>query len=124
MQRNQKLVSLIYLACGAVAWLLCHELTATVWALGHLPQPVDWVVPPSEIIAIVAGLITFVLMLRSTKVTTFTNDTITELAKVSWPQRKETVLSTGVVSVLVGIASMVLFLFDMLWGAMVRIFYS
>ena len=124
MQRNQKLVSLIYLACGFVAWLITRELTAMVWALARLPQPVEWVLPPSDIIAIGAGAATFILMLRSTIVTTFTNDTLTELGKVTWPNRKETVISTGVVSVLVAIASGLLFMFDMLWGAMIRIFYQ
>lgn len=124
MQRNQKFVSLIYLLCGAVVWLLFRELAATVWAIAHLPQPADWVVPPSEIIAIVAGIIAFVVLIRSKVVNTFTNDTITELAKVTWPNRKETVISTGVVSVLVGIAASILFGFDMLWGAMIHLFYQ
>lgn len=124
MQRNQKLVSLIYLACGFIAWLISREILAMVWAVAHLPQPAEWVMPPAEIIAIGVGLVTFVLMLRSTMVTTFTNDTLTELGKVTWPNRKETVISTGIVSVLVGIASGLLFLFDMVWGAMIRIFYQ
>ncbi len=124
MQRNQKLVSLIYLACGFVAWLIFRELFATVWALAHLPQPVDWVLAPSEIVAIVLGVLTFVVLVRNKLVNTFTNDTITELGKVTWPNRKETVISTGVVSVLVGIAAGILFGFDVLWGALIRIFYQ
>jgi len=124
MQRNQKLVSLIYLACGFVVWVIARELMATVWVLAHLPQPADWVLPPTEIIAIVSGLVSFIILLRSKKVNTFTNDTLTELGKVVWPNRKETVISTGVVSVLVAIAAGVLFCFDMLWGALVRIFYQ
>jgi preprotein translocase SecE subunit len=124
MQRNQKAVSLIYLACGAVSWLLFRELGATVWAIAHLPQPADWVIPPSEIIAIALGIVTFIVLLRSKTVNSFTNDTITELAKVTWPNRKETVISTGVVSVLVGIAASILFGFDMLWGAMIHLFYQ
>lgn len=124
MQRNQKLVSLIYLACGVIAWALCRELTATVWAIAHFAQPVDWVVPPSEIVAILFGIAVFIVLLTNKKVNEFTNDTITELGKVAWPQRKETALSTGVVSILVAIASCVLFLFDMLWGALVKVFYT
>lgn len=123
MQRNQKFVSLIYLACGFVAWLIFRELFATVWAIAHLKVPADWVLPPSEIVAIVLGIATFVMLLRNRKVNDFTNDTLTELGKVTWPKRKETAISTGVVSVLVGIAAALLFGFDMLWGAMVSIFY-
>jgi len=124
MQRNQKLVSLIYLACGFIAWLISRELFATVWAIAHLPAPADWVMSPSEMLGIAMGVIMFVILIRSRKVGTFTNDTITELGKVVWPNRKETVLSTGVVSVLVAIAATILFLFDVLWGALVHVFYQ
>ena len=123
MQRNQKLVSLIYLACGFVAWLISRELFETVWAVAKIKQPVDWILSPSDILAIVVGIVTFIIMIRIKTVSEFTNDTITELGKVTWPKRKETVLSTGVVSVLIGIASAILFGFDMIWGAMVNVFY-
>lgn len=124
MQRNQKYVSLIYLACGFIAWLLFREVTATVWAVAHLKQPVGWVLPPSEIVAIGLGAVTFLVLLRNKLVNSFTNETLTELGKVVWPDKKVTVISTGVVSVMVAIAAGVLFGFDVLWGAMVRIFYQ
>lgn len=124
MQRNQKFVSLVYLACGFVAWLLFREVGATIWAVAHLKQPAGWVLPPWEIIAIGLGVVTFVVLLRNQVVNAFTNETITELGKVVWPEKKLTVISTGVVSVMVGIAAGILFGFDMLWGAMVRIFYQ
>lgn len=124
MQRNQKLVSLIYLACGFTAWLIFRELFATVWAIAHLPSPADWIMPPSEMLGVAFGVVMFVFLLRSRKVGMFTNDTLTELGKVVWPNRKETVLSTGVVSVLVAIAATILFLFDVLWGALVHVFYQ
>jgi preprotein translocase SecE subunit len=55
---------------------------------------------------------------------TFTNEVISELSKVVWPARKETALSTVVVTVLVGICSIILFGFDMFWGMLVSVFYQ
>jgi preprotein translocase SecE subunit len=124
MQRNKKAVSIIFLACGTVTGLLFAELLASLWVLAHLPQPADWIVVPSDAIAAVIGIGTFVLLIKNSKVVAFTNEVITELAKVIWPNPKETVLSTGVVSVLVGICAMILFGFDVVWGAVVRIFYQ
>ena len=124
MQRSQKTVSLIYLACGFLVWLLFRELAATVWVMAGIPMPVDWVASPPDLIAAAAGLATFVVLIKSAKVNEFTNEVITELSRVVWPDRKETVLSTGVVSVLVAICAVIFFLFDMLWGAVVRVFYS
>lgn len=124
MQRNRKVVSLIYLACGFVVWMLFRELFASLWVLAHLPMPADWVVAPSELLAVGVGIATFIVLLRNERVVSFTNEVITELGKVVWPNRKETVISTGVVSVLVGICSIILFGFDVVWGALVRVFYQ
>ena len=124
MQRNQKAVSLIYLFCGAVVWLLFREILSTVWVLARFRMPADWMVSPVDILAGAIGVATFAALIRNAKVNSFTNEVITELGKVTWPNRKETVLSTGVVSVLVGICAVILFGFDMLWGAVVKIFYQ
>jgi len=123
MMRSKKSVSLIYLACGALTWLIMREMVATIWIIAKISMPVGWLIPPTEIIAGVIGLGVFVWLLRSEKINTFTNEVITELTEVVWPNRKETVLSTGIVSILVGICAMLLFGFDMVWGVMVRIFY-
>jgi len=123
MQRNQKAISLIYLVCGCLAGLFFRELVQTIWVMAHLPMPADWVVAPPDLVAIGCGLTTFLLLIKNVRVSTFTNEVITELGKVTWPNGKETVLSTGVVSVLVGICSVILFVFDMVWGAAVSVFY-
>lgn len=124
MQRNRKAISLIYLACGFISWLLFREILATLWVALRIPTPESWVVAPPEIIAAVLGIAAFVILLRNSRVVTFTNEVITELSKVVWPNRKETVISTGVVSVLVAICAVILFTFDIIWGALVKVFYQ
>ena len=124
MNRSKKTVSLIFLACGLIVWLLFKEILQTVWAIAHLPIPDGWMIEPSELIAIAAGLATFIIMIKNMKVVNFSNDVLTELGKVIWPNRKETALSTVVVTILVAICAVILFSFDMLWGALVRIFYQ
>lgn len=124
MQRSQKTVSLIYLFCGFLVWLLFRELVATVWVATGIAMPVDWIVPPPDLVAALVGLALFLTLLKNARVNEFTNEVITELGRVVWPSRKETVLSTGVVAVLVVLCSGIFFLFDMVWGAVVRIFYQ
>lgn len=124
MQRTKKTISLIYLGCGFIAWLLFREIVSTLWVIARLPLPADWIFSPSDLIATGIGIAVFIVMFRSEKVNTFTNEVITELSKVAWPNRKETALSTGVVSVLVAICSVILFGFDMIWGALVKVFYQ
>ena len=124
MQRSKKVTSLIFLACGFLAWLLFREVFATLWVIAHLPSPEGWVIAPQEILSIVVGVVTFVLLIKSEKVVNFTEGTLSELSKVAWPNRKETALSTVVVAILVAICAVILFGFDMVWGAVVRIFYQ
>jgi preprotein translocase SecE subunit len=124
MKRSKKAVSLIYLACAAISWLILREMLATLWVIAKLPQPLDWMFPPSDIISAALAIILFVILVKSEKVDTFTNEVITELSEVVWPKKKETVLSTGIVSVLVGICAGILFGFDMVWGVMIRVFYK
>ncbi|MBI2981604.1 MAG: preprotein translocase subunit SecE [Deltaproteobacteria bacterium] len=46
------------------------------------------------------------------------NEVVVELSKVSWPLGKETLASSGVVVVLVGIAALILAVVDMIWTKM------
>lgn len=124
MQRSQKTVSLIYLVCGVLAWALFRELISTVWVATGIAMPVDWTIPPADLVAVAFGVATFVILIKNVKIVEFTNEVITELGRVVWPARKETVLSTGVVSVLVGVCSIIFFLFDMVWGMLVKVFYQ
>ncbi|MBI2975236.1 MAG: preprotein translocase subunit SecE, partial [Deltaproteobacteria bacterium] len=47
-----------------------------------------------------------------------------ELAKVTWPPKKETLLSTAVIAIMVAICSMIIFGFDTLWGTVVKLLYQ
>ncbi|MBL7684614.1 MAG: preprotein translocase subunit SecE [Deltaproteobacteria bacterium] len=49
-------------------------------------------------------------------------EVISELGKVTWPTQKETVASTGVILVMVAIASGILFVFDTVWSMLTRLF--
>jgi len=124
MKRSKKTVSLIYLACAAISWFILREMFATIWVIAKLPMPLDWIVAPSDILSAVLAIIFFVVLVKNEKVNTFTNEVITELSEVVWPKKKETAMSTGVVSVLVGICASILFGFDVVWGIVVKVFYK
>lgn len=124
MQRSKKMMSLIYLACGFLLWLLVREMMASLWAVLEMGFGVTWLVPIYDVIGVIAGVVFFIVLVVSHKVNDYTDDVLVELSKVSWPNRKETVLSTGIVAVLVGICSMMLFGFDAVWGYLVQIFYQ
>ena len=61
---------------------------------------------------------------RNEELFTLASECITELMKVSWPTRKETMTATLVVIITVVIASLFLGLFDGLWSYLTRLLYS
>ena len=122
MTREQKIVSFSFLLCGVVAGLLFREIGQVVWLKFHLPEP-QWLLAPYELIAIALGLITFFVLWKNRASATFTHEVVEELEKVNWPKRQETVVSAGVVSVLLGICALVFFLCDALWGTLLNLLY-
>lgn len=114
MQNISKWVHLGFLACGVLAWVFSRE----IFLLGFDPlgwNRMNWVVPPSDIAGIVTGAALFIYLLRSQQAAGFTGAAFAELAKVTWPDPKETGLSTGVVSVMLAIATLCILLFDTIW---------
>ncbi len=124
MQRNKKIISLIYLIGALIVGLLMREMLETVWVVARWPMPDSWVLMPYDIIGIIFGLSTYVILRKIRRVMDFTNDVIVELGKVVWPTQKESMLSTVVVSVLITICAIILGVFDIFWAAMVRLFYQ
>jgi preprotein translocase subunit SecE len=124
MQKNARMLSVIFLALSFICWLLFREVFATVWVFAHLPNPAEWPVAAPDAAALAVSVILFVVLYKNPKTVTFTGDVVSELSRVAWPNRKETALSTVVVSILIVICAMILFGFDMLWGSVIKVFYQ
>lgn len=69
----------------------------------------------SSALALGAGLVTFIALIRNRKAISFTDEVIGELTKVTWPTREETVrASTTVVLTTLFTASLLAF-YDFIW---------
>ncbi len=62
------------------------------------------------------GVILLIVLSTNTTSTTFIDEVFSELQKTTWPNMKENSISTVVVSVMVGLAALVLFCIDYIWG--------
>ena len=105
---------------GGVLFLFLQKLAETAIGLTRFSRPEDWIIPPDALFALVAVGAILLVVRRSQRGNGFLNEVASELTKVTWPGRKETVLSTGVVAAMVGASALVLFLFDFLWGMVSR----
>lgn len=124
MQNNQRWITVSYVGLSLVAWFFVRQLAGTIWGLARLPVPQDFPATPADLIALAVAITLFVILKRHPRVNEFANDVALELGKVTWPPKRETVLSAGVVSVMIGICSLLLFAFDTLWGTVVKLLYQ
>lgn len=119
-----RLVNASFAGLAVVVFLFIRQIAELVWHIAKLPVPADLPATPADIIAFVAGILTFIIMKKNAKATQFTGEVIVELSKVTWPPKKETLLSGVVVSVMVAVCALILFTFDTLWGTLVKMFYQ
>lgn len=124
MQNIRKWIQVSYVFLAAIAWILFYHISDTVWDLAKLPVPVDWFVSPAKIIAFVIAFAIFVVLARHPKINQFAGEVASELSKVTWPERKETVLSTGVIAVMIAICTLIMLTFDVLWGSLPKLLWG
>ena len=75
-------------------------------------------------VSLVVTLVAVWIAWRSEELFTLASEVVTELGKVTWPTRKETVAATLVVIVTVFIASVFLGMFDGIWSFLTRLLYG
>lgn len=119
MVSYQRWINISYLVFCAVLFMLFRHVTELAWDMAHFAVSADAVVAPTDLIALGVSLVCFVILMRHQRLNEFMNEVALELSKVTWPPRKESVMSAGVIVVLIGIVSMILVGFDTLWQKMV-----
>ena len=115
MEKTQKWVNLGLLVAAVLIFLFLNQLFSALWGMARLPVNEDWPIEPAQILAFVVAAGAAFWARRYRRSNVFLNEVAEELSKVSWPERKDTVSSAGVVVILLSIASVVLFLIDSLW---------
>lgn len=122
MNSNKKYLDLAFGVISLIVWAVFRQLITFGWEFLRLPIYESLPVGIPDIISFVFAIAAFLILKRNVKVTEFGLEVISELLKVTWPTRKETVISTGVIVVMVGIASVMMFLIDTVWGTLTRSF--
>jgi preprotein translocase subunit SecE len=122
--QTQKWVNLGLLVAALLVFLFVNQLLGALWGVARLPLGDDWPVEPSQILAFLVAAGVAFWARRYRRANGFFNEVVLELSKVTWPERKETVASAGVVIVLIGIAAAILFLIDQLWRVSMKGIFS
>lgn len=115
--RNQKYIVMTFLSAGVLVGFSLRGLTVPLLARMELSDPmVLGLVNASSLGGILAGVLTFVVLNRHPGIVKFTNEVITELRRVTWPDREETFRSTTVVIGTTLFVALMLALYDYAWA--------
>lgn len=116
---NRKIIISSYLVTSMVTWFLSRSfvvwLSTKVYEIRRLPGLKIGL----EALPAIAALLTFVVLLRHSKVNAVMDEVIVELKKVTWPSKDDVMKSTWVVLVCIVVISLILASFDVLWGKVI-----
>ncbi len=119
MVSYQRWINISYLVISALLWMVFRHLVDLVWDLAHLQVSADAILAPADWIALGLSVVVFVALLRNRRLNEFMGEVAQELSKVTWPPAKESVMSAGVIAVLVGVVSLLLVGFDTIWQKLI-----
>jgi preprotein translocase subunit SecE len=115
--RNQKYIVMSFLAAGALVGFTVRGLAIPLLAQMEVGDPlIAGLVNATALAGIATGVLTFLILNRHPLVVRFTNEVITELRKVTWPDREETIRSTTVVIGTTLFVATMLAIYDYAWA--------
>lgn len=112
MPSNKRWVYLSFGLFSILAIYLFSKMSGGLIDLIGIQEPLGAGFPISNVIGIVAGIITYVVLVKHPKAEEFGLDVVKEVKKVTWPTLIETRAATIVVIILVLIISAILGFFD------------
>lgn len=102
---------------GIIAFFIFREIIQLVWNYFRLSLWDQWGIGAPDLLAVILAAGMFLALHKNSRLHNYLIDVINELAKITWPVKKETLISSVIVIVMVSMASFVVFLFDSLWGS-------
>ena len=123
MKTNQRYILLTFLAIAVAVGFSARGLAGPILAWAEYADPnILGVFQGSGLVGFVLGVLSFVGMMRSRETVQFTDEVVTELRRVTWPDREESFRSAGIVVGTSLFLALTLAGFDWLWGSITSAF--
>ena len=120
---NRRFIVLAFLSGSAVlALTISSAASAFMLNFGRPDEMVAGLMRESGMIGLLSGLACFTILMRHKGAVQFTDETVTELARTTWPDREETMRSTTVVLVTTILIALCLLFFDVIWQRVANVF--
>lgn len=114
---NARYIYLTFMLGGLCVGLATRSAVIQILlSLGAADTVVAGILPLSSVISLLSGVVAFFVLLKLPMAVQYTDEVISELVKVTWPDREETTNSSIVVIVATLIFSGSLASFDFLWA--------
>ena len=119
--KNTKTIAFILLGLTWLTVVALRGLAIPVLAKFEIGDPIVGFLSASALDAIILGVVTYIGLMRNTRVVQFADEVIDELNKVTWPEKDETVSSTVVVVGVTLFIAAALGLYDYVWAEVTQI---
>lgn len=120
--RNQRYILLGFLSVAAFIGFAVRGLAVPMLARLDIVDPQFGFVSGTAALGIIVGVVIFLVMNRHPLVHSFSDESITELRKVVWPGKDETVRSATVVIITTLFIALTLAMYDFVWARVTSTF--
>src|SRR5262245_7148582 len=121
-KKNQSIVNFAFVLFGFIAYYITAVLFETLaTAIGPVAQ-VRNIESVKHGLPVGVGIVTFFVLFLNPKVQVWADEVVSEVSKVVWPSRKDTVAMTIVCCVMVVLAGIGLGVFDFFASQMIKVF--
>jgi preprotein translocase SecE subunit len=120
---NQKYILTAFLSAAVFAGFSVRGLAVPLLARLEVADPlVVGFAPASSMLGVGVGAVVFAVLTRHKGANTFTDETVGELRRVTWPDREETIRSTSIVVGATLFLAGVLSTYDFVWAKITNAF--
>ena len=120
--RNQRYILMGFMSVAAFLGFAVRGLVVPLLARIDVVDPQLGFISGTDALGIVVGVVTFLVMNRHPVVHGFSDESVTELRKVVWPDKEETVRSATVVVVTTLFIAATLAMYDFVWARVTSTF--
>ncbi len=120
---NRKYIVMAFLAVATLIGLAARGLTIPMFALLEVGDPqILGTLEGTTLLGLSMGVVSFLVLNRHPAAYSFADEVVTELRKVTWPDKDETVRSTSVVVGFAITMAVAITLYDFVWGRLTSMF--
>jgi preprotein translocase subunit SecE len=120
--RNQRYILLGFFVVAAFLGFAVRGLAVPMLARLDIVDPQIGFISGTAALGILVGVVTFLVMNRHPVVHSFSDESVTELRKVVWPDKEETVRSATVVIITTLFIALTLAMYDFVWARVTSTF--